>query len=90
MIFALRYLRSGSRWIEFVMAGLVPAIHAFLRGACCKTWMPGTSPGMTPRELRLFQFAFDTVARGTSRKGLLAYGSGSLGICRMRSETMLR
>jgi hypothetical protein len=29
-----------------VMAGLVPAIHAaqFLRR---KTWMPGTSPGMT-------------------------------------------
>jgi len=28
------------------MAGLVPAIHAFL--ACgSKTWMPGTSPGMT-------------------------------------------
>jgi hypothetical protein len=27
-----------------VMAGLVPAIHAF---AAVKTWMPGTSPGMT-------------------------------------------
>src|SRR5579883_1957597 len=26
------------------MAGLVPAIHVLLRG---KTWMPGTSPGMT-------------------------------------------
>jgi len=28
----------------FVMAGLVPAIHAFL---FAKTWMPGTRPGMT-------------------------------------------
>jgi hypothetical protein len=27
------------------MAGLVPAIHVFLYAA--KTWMPGTSPGMT-------------------------------------------
>jgi hypothetical protein len=30
-----------------VMAGLVPAIHVFLRGFGLKTWMPGTSPGMT-------------------------------------------
>jgi hypothetical protein len=29
-----------------VMAGLVPAIHVFL-AAMLKTWMPGTSPGMT-------------------------------------------
>jgi len=29
-----------------VMAGLVPAIHV-LRQADAKTWMPGTSPGMT-------------------------------------------
>jgi hypothetical protein len=28
------------------MAGLVPAIHVFLLYAA-KTWMPGTSPGMT-------------------------------------------
>jgi hypothetical protein len=28
----------------FVMAGLVPAIHVL---AAAKTWMPGTSPGMT-------------------------------------------
>jgi hypothetical protein len=26
------------------MAGLVPAIHAFL---AAKSWMPGTRPGMT-------------------------------------------
>jgi hypothetical protein len=26
------------------MAGLVPAIHVFV---AVKTWMPGTSPGMT-------------------------------------------
>ena len=31
----------------FVMAGLVPAIHVFLCFAAAKTWMPGTSPGMT-------------------------------------------
>jgi hypothetical protein len=29
-----------------VMAGLVPAIHVFFI-ASPKTWMPGTSPGMT-------------------------------------------
>jgi hypothetical protein len=31
----------------FVMAGLDPAIHVFLFGYAVKTWMPGTSPGMT-------------------------------------------
>jgi hypothetical protein len=29
------------------MAGLVPAIHAFW---AAKTWMPGTSPGMTDEQ----------------------------------------
>jgi hypothetical protein len=29
-----------------VMAGLVPAIHVFSISAV-KTWMPGTSPGVT-------------------------------------------
>ena len=29
------------------MAGLVPAIHDFLRILKTKTWMPGTRPGMT-------------------------------------------
>jgi hypothetical protein len=29
------------------MAGPVPAIHVFLRRAFVKTWMPGSSPGMT-------------------------------------------
>jgi hypothetical protein len=29
------------------MAGLVPAIHVFSFTAAVKTWMPGTSPGMT-------------------------------------------
>jgi len=32
------------------MAGLVPAIHVFLLAAP-KTWMPGTSPGMTAAKL---------------------------------------
>ena len=27
------------------MAGFIPAIHVFW--VTCKTWMPGTSPGMT-------------------------------------------
>jgi hypothetical protein len=27
------------------MAGLVPAIHVFLRGKKRKTWMPGDKPG---------------------------------------------
>jgi hypothetical protein len=36
-----------------VMAGLDPAIHVFLTYAI-KTWMPGTSPGMTAeRSVRL-------------------------------------
>jgi hypothetical protein len=30
-----------------VMAGLVPAIHAFGCFISAKTWMPGTRPGMT-------------------------------------------
>src|SRR5882724_5176202 len=30
-----------------VMAGLVPAIHVFSSHERCKTWMPGTRPGMT-------------------------------------------
>jgi hypothetical protein len=29
------------------MTGLVPAIHDFLFAALAKTWMSGTSPGMT-------------------------------------------
>src|SRR5262249_59900146 len=37
-----RYSRARP---EFVMAGLVPAIHVFLEAR--KTWMPGTRPGMT-------------------------------------------
>jgi hypothetical protein len=30
-----------------VMAGLVPAIHAFVYIKAAKTWMPATSAGMT-------------------------------------------
>jgi hypothetical protein len=29
------------------MAGLVPAIYVFTSSPRSKTWMPGTSPGMT-------------------------------------------
>ncbi|NEW88591.1 hypothetical protein DU475_15145 [Rhodopseudomonas sp. WA056] len=35
-----------------VMAGLVPAIHAFAEQQRRKTWMPGTRPGMTESEKR--------------------------------------
>jgi hypothetical protein len=31
--------------VEFVMAGLVPAIHVLLQRR--KAWMPGIKPGMT-------------------------------------------
>jgi hypothetical protein len=34
--------------LSIVMAGLVvPAIHVFSLVIAAKTWMPGTSPGMT-------------------------------------------
>jgi hypothetical protein len=36
-----------SLFVFFVMAGLVPAIHVLLQDLITKTWMPGTSPGMT-------------------------------------------
>jgi hypothetical protein len=32
------------------MAGLVPAIHVLTHKAVRKTWMPGTSPGMTKKK----------------------------------------
>ncbi|MEY9125312.1 hypothetical protein ABH994_007066 [Bradyrhizobium yuanmingense] len=35
----------GTDWLHSVMAGLVPAIHAF--HAAQRMWMPGPSPGMT-------------------------------------------
>ena len=37
-------LRGDDGVLTFVMAGLDPAIHVFL---AAKSWMPGTSPGMT-------------------------------------------
>jgi hypothetical protein len=33
--------------MRFVMAGLDPAIHVFTKSDVIKTWMPGSSPGMT-------------------------------------------
>ena len=32
---------------QLVMAGLVPAIHGFFVQQGQRTWMPGSSPGMT-------------------------------------------
>jgi hypothetical protein len=47
------------------MAGLVPAIHAFLVANAAKAWMPGIKPGMTKNckikraaEAALFEFCF--------------------------------
>jgi hypothetical protein len=37
------------------MAGLVPAIHAFVLADAVKTWMPGTRPGMTERVVQIDQ-----------------------------------
>jgi len=54
VIFAARdsWMLSGLRWpFRIVMAGLVPAIHVFLHRDV-KTWMPGTSPGMTSYKKR--------------------------------------
>jgi hypothetical protein len=34
-----------------VMARLVPAIYVFLSAVTIKTWMPGTSPGMTKQHI---------------------------------------
>src|SRR5262249_59974068 len=42
-----RRLRTHARTTHLVMAGLVPAIHAFESVCVSKTWMPGTRPGMT-------------------------------------------
>ncbi|MEA2884305.1 MAG: hypothetical protein QOH32_3561 [Bradyrhizobium sp.] len=45
------------------MAGLVPAIYVFLAAASSKTWMPGTSPGMT-KILKYYFFAGAFAASG--------------------------
>jgi hypothetical protein len=44
------------------MAGLVPAIHGFL-AAALKTWMPGTSPGMTVIKLLRCEYASPLIPR---------------------------
>ena len=47
--------RANGSATAFVMAGLVPGIHAFLSGG--KTWMAGTSPAMTTFPYSLFATA---------------------------------
>jgi hypothetical protein len=42
-----RYQQTKSDQRSFVMAGLVPAIDVLFAGRPFKTWMPGTTPGMT-------------------------------------------
>ena len=44
---SIKRLYSRSYCSPFVMAGLVPAIHVLASQTESKTWMPGTSPGMT-------------------------------------------
>jgi hypothetical protein len=52
-----------------VMAGLVPAIHAFL---AMKTWMPGIKPGMTKsRPVAAYSAGF-AVAEAASDAALAA------------------
>jgi hypothetical protein len=44
---------DGRAKSHHVMPGLVPGIHALLRGGAeRKTWMVGTSPAMTMAEIR--------------------------------------
>jgi hypothetical protein len=57
------------------MAGLVPAIHVFA-ASTFKTWMPGSSPGMTNQQLTI---------RGTYSAGLAAAAARSAA---MRFSTM--
>ena len=49
------------------MAGLVPAIHVFWGRARRKTWMPGTSPGMTTWVWLASYFNFPSAASTVSR-----------------------
>ncbi|MFK4488560.1 hypothetical protein ABIA45_003638 [Bradyrhizobium sp. USDA 336] len=52
------------------MAGLVPAIHVRMRGG--KTWMPGTSPGMTEQEVTFSEDLCYVDATGVPSAGRLA------------------
>ncbi len=49
------------------MAGLDPAIHDLPRVLMKRTWMPGTSPGMTNSITCLYLFQSGIVPRATSR-----------------------
>src|SRR5690349_10877456 len=43
------------------MAGLVPAIHASSLSWIVRTWMPGTSPGMTKTKAALHRRADESI-----------------------------
>ncbi|TMJ76965.1 MAG: hypothetical protein E6G79_24710 [Alphaproteobacteria bacterium] len=45
------------------MAGLVPAIHALTTATLLRTWMPGTSPGMTRIVINSAKTRFASQAR---------------------------
>ena len=53
-------MRSEMRIRSSSWPGFVPAIHVFLAEVQLKTWMPGTSPGMT-------SFAVDAEAKELER-----------------------
>jgi tRNA(adenine34) deaminase len=56
------------------MAGLVPAIHVYLRLRCIKSWMPGTRPGMTVSEMTSFMDMALDEARATAKRGEVPVG----------------
>jgi hypothetical protein len=76
-----------------IMAALVSAIHAF--AAKERTWMPGTSPGMTrerqPLDLqRLFRFNFQTATLSdVVARRLSPTGSGMTGRCSIPEALVL-
>ncbi|KYG24251.1 hypothetical protein SE92_31620 [Bradyrhizobium sp. AT1] len=62
-------LVSASSRLHIVMAGLVPAIHAY--GTERRTWMPGTTPGMTTGDAQSSIFALRQMPRECRLQGQL-------------------
>ena len=54
------------------MAGLVPAIHGFFVPPVQRTWMPGTSPGMTMEVKGVGGYAHKPEQNQDTRRGGLA------------------
>jgi hypothetical protein len=51
------------------MAGLAPAIHVFLTATVAKSWMPGTSPGMTSFNMTQFIVGIENSAPSLTPDG---------------------